>query len=128
MLQKFSGETVIDMLVKSKCRKGQQWAMRLSRDLKISGSNKQKAFKNEKKYRESEKEKDLSAVKYTEQKAVFQLELQIVFQHMLIIHQNTHFKINNNKRLKDYRPTRRNKYSHIHKMVYYVKSFSYVKE
>lgn len=48
MLQKFSGETVIDMLVKSKCRKGQQWAMRLSRDLKISGSNKQKAFKNEK--------------------------------------------------------------------------------
>lgn len=48
MLQKFSGETAIDMLDKSKCRKGQQWAMRLSRDLKISGSNKQKAFKNEK--------------------------------------------------------------------------------
>lgn len=49
MCKKPSGETVIDMLVKSKCRKGQQWPMRLSRDLKISGSNKQKASKNEKK-------------------------------------------------------------------------------
>lgn len=115
MLQKFSGETAIDMLDKSKCRKGQQWAMRLSRDLKISGSNKQKAFKNEK--IQSGKEKDLSAIKHTEEKAVFQLELQIVFQHMLIIHQNTHFKINNDKRLKDYQPTRRNKYSCIHKML-----------
>lgn len=70
-----------------------------------------------KKYRESGKEKDLSAVKYTEEKAVFQLELQIAFQHMLIIHQNIHFKINNNKRFKDYQPTRRNKYSCIHKIL-----------
>lgn len=89
--------------------------MRLSRDLKISGSNKQKAFKNETDT-ESLGKRDLSAVKYIEEKAVFQLELQIAFQHMLIIHQNTHFKINS-KRLKDYQPTRRNKYSCIHKML-----------
>lgn len=52
-----------------------------------------------KKYSESGKEKDLRTTKYKKQKAVLQLELQIMLQYIVASHQNACFKINK-KRLK----------------------------